>query len=326
MLDLKVRTLILSKTFKPYQLKAGMVFYSSLVLIAGCLIGCGRTVEESDVGVEAELVQADEQEEKAGEDKISVYETTYKPVDGYKDKKSDVTYGEKVGITYYSTTVGVERKANIILPPNYDETKTYPVLYLLHGIGGDEEEWFLGKPVEILGNLVATGEAKEFITVVPNVRARENAYNPTDVFQEGNISAFNNFINDLSKDLMPYINENYNVYTDREHTAICGLSMGGMESLSIGFQMLDTFGYIGAFSPAPTLDTSLLKVDNAENTPYYVMICNGDSDSVVNENPFNYHKVLERNGVAHDFYFIPGADHDFVAWNDGLYNFAKRIF
>lgn len=260
------------------------------------------------------------------EELLALYDTNYKPVDGYMDTREDVTYGERVEITYFSTTTGVDRKANIILPPNYDPNETYPVLYLLHGIGGDENEWFQSKPIEIIGNLVADGKAGEFITVVPNIRAREKDHDISDLYEVSHFNAFNNFINDLENDLMPYIAENYNVYNDREHNAICGLSMGGMESLNIGFRLQDKFAYIGAFSPAPTLDTSILKVDDPSIAPKYVMIVTGSSDDTVGSNPFDYHKVLDANGVENEFYLVPGGKHDFIVWDEGLYTFAQHIF
>lgn len=270
---------------------------------------------------------ADETSGKAADKEaaLALYET-YAPVEGYMDTREDVTYGEKVEITYFSTTTGVDRKANIILPPNYDENTTYPVVYLLHGIGGDETEWFQTKSIEILGNLMNDGEAVPFIAVVPNVRAREKDHDISDMYTQSNFEAFDNFINDLNNDLMPYIAENYNVYNDREHNAICGLSMGGMESLNIGFRLLDKFAYIGAFSPAPTLDTSILKVEDEANTPSFVMIVTGDADDTVGDNPYDYHKVLEANGVDHLFYLVPGGHHDFIVWDEGLYTFAKSIF
>lgn len=315
------------------------------------LTGCGNQASVSDnsasVNEVSENTIVEENEEKelwsmesvmeqvGGEyvntedDKAAItalYDTDYKPVDGFDEEIEGVDYGERIQIVYYSTTTERDRQANIILPPGYDENETYPVLYLLHGIGGDESEWFLGSPEEIIGNLVADGEVVPFITVVPNVRARANDHDSSDVYSAGNIEAFNNFINDLKYDLMPYINENFNVYTDREHTAICGLSMGGMESLSIGFQLLDVFGYIGAFSPAPSLDTSLLYVPDGYEAPIYLLICTGDSDSVVFDNPYDYHTVLAANNVEHTFYFVPGGDHNFFVWNEGLYTFVKNIF
>ncbi|MCH5265789.1 MAG: esterase family protein [Lachnospiraceae bacterium] len=259
----------------------------------------------------------------------------YRPPSDYTTKKADVAYGERKEITYYSTTTERDRKAYVVLPPGYDESKKYPVVYLLHGIGGDHTEWFSGgKPIEILGNLIAAGEADEMIMVFPNIRARANdgaAYELTpDAFQ-----AFDNFINDLRDNLMPYIEKNYPVKTGRENTAICGLSMGGRESLYIGLTMADKIGYIGAFEPAIgvlpyniedglfTEDTMTLPDEYKNNT--FLMIVKGQSDSVVGEWPLTYHKTLEKNGVPHLYYDMPGG-HDFSVWNNGLYNFAKRIF
>lgn len=266
-------------------------------------------------------------DKKAEEDALlAIYEDTYKPAEGYMDTRDDVTYGERVEITYFSTTTGVDRKANVILPPDYDESIQYPVVYMLHGIGGDENEWFQTKCIEILGNLMADGEAVPFIAVVPNIRAREKDHDFSDMYEPSHFEAFDNFINDLENDLMPYIEANFSIYNDREHNAICGLSMGGMESLNIGFRLQDKFAYIGAFSPAPTLDTSILKVDDPAIAPSFVMIVTGSDDGTVGDNPYNYHKVLETNGVDHIFYLVPGGQHDFIVWDEGLYTFAKNVF
>lgn len=242
------------------------------------------------------------------------------------ERNPSVIYGEVVTIEYYSQTTEENRAANVILPAGYDSSVKYPVLYLLHGIGGTENEWFHGKPEAIIGNLIADKTTKPFITVVPNVRARKDDYKTDDILSLSNIEAFNNFINDLSSSLMPYMAENYSVSEKREDTAICGLSMGGMESLNIGFTMLDNFGWIGAFSPAPWLDTKLLSIENDEPTPCLVLICSGNSDNVVGNNPKQYHNILTKNNVDHLWYEYSRGEHNFVVWNHGLYNFVKRIF
>jgi len=90
--------------------------------------------------------------------------------------------------------------------------------------------------------------------------------------------------------------------------------------------MLDTFGYIGAFSPAPTLDTSILTLENSSFVPYLVLICCGNSDGVVQNTPKTYHNILSKNNVEHIWYEYKGGDHNFIVWNHGLYNFVKRIF
>ena len=256
------------------------------------------------------------------------------PPEDYTKKKTGVSYGEKVKITYNSKTTGVDRNAYVVLPDGYSETETYPVVYLLHGIGGDENEWFQGKPMEIVGNLVAEGKADKMIMVVPNVRARKNDKAIYELTVE-HFQAFDNFINDLRDDLMPYIEANYSVKKGRENTAICGLSMGGRETLHIGLKMTDKFGYIGAFEPAVgvlpynlenglfTEDEMTLPQEYMNNT--FLMIVKGREDGTVGEWPLLYHNALEKNGVPHLYYERPGG-HDFTVWSSGLYEFTKRIF
>ncbi|ADL52399.1 alpha/beta hydrolase [Clostridium cellulovorans] len=251
--------------------------------------------------------------------------------------KPNVNYGEMNLIQYNSTTTGTTRKCYVMTPPNYSKDKKYPVLYLLHGIGGTEEGWLEGEPMNIIGNLIATGEASEMIIVMPNVRAMANDGPPTNMLSQENINAFDNFINDLKNDLMPFIEANYPISTTREDTAIAGLSMGGRESLFIGFSMLDKFAYIGAFSPAPgllpypllnykgQLTEEQFTVPENSPEPKLILICNGESDSVVGTTPAYYHDTLTKNDVNHLWYTMPG-NHEFSVWKNALYNFAKRIF
>lgn len=248
----------------------------------------------------------------------------YNPPYGFKSRKYGVNYGTLQRVQYYSSVTGANRNCNIILPPDYNQNKKYPVLYLLHGIGGTENEWLGGAPNEIVSNLVASGQAKEMIIVIPNVRAAYYDGVPANIYGSENIKAFDNFINDLRYCLMPYINQNYPTLTGRENTAIAGLSMGGKETLEIGFSMLDTFGYIGAFSPAPGLQNPL-RITNGQQTPYFVTVMNGQNDSVVGTVPNDYHNKLVQNGVKHLWYTVPG-DHNFDVWSVGLYNFARKIF
>ena len=231
------------------------------------------------------------------------------------------------------------RKANIILPANYTESKQYPVLYLLHGIGGDQNEWLKGATPEIIvGNLTAKEQAKEMIIVIPNCRARANDSATTEFTLE-HYAAFDNFINDLRDNLMPYVKDNYSIATGRKNTAIAGLSMGGRESLNIGLNMTDTFGYIGAFSPGYgvfaysangvsepglfTEETFRLPDEYKNNT--LLMINNGISEGGENAIGGTCHKVLEKNEIPHIFYVTEGG-HDFQVWKHGLYNFALQIF
>lgn len=259
--------------------------------------------------------------------------------ENFKFRNRDVTYGELVKIKYNSTVVGTVREANVILPPNYDSSSKYPVLYLLHGLGGDENEWLVGNPVEIIGNLINSGDVKPMITVIPNVRARKNDLrNPPDVFTKKHFEAFDNFINDLQNDLMPYIHANFSILEGRENTAIAGLSMGGRESIYIGIKLQNIFGFVGAFSPAFGLihysnnnvteegllnEDGFILEDDFKDT--FIMIIHGDSDPVVRDEPFKYHMAFEKNGVKHIYKEFTGG-HDFNVWSYGLYLFVKSLY
>ncbi len=263
---------------------------------------------------------------------------TFEVPANYDKSNSAVVYGEKQSKTYYSTTTKKDRKVNIILPAGYTTEKKYPVLYLLHGIGGDENEWLTGKPQYVIGNLIANGQAKEMIVVIPNCRAREND-KATSEFTLEHYAAFDNFINDLRDNLMPYMKENYSIAEGRENTAIAGFSMGGRESLNIGLNMPETFGYIAAFSPGYgvfayeangvaekglfTEETFRLPDEYKNNT--LLMLNNGKSEGGENALGGTCHKVLTKNGIPHMFYVTDGG-HEMKVWKHGLYNFATRIF
>lgn len=252
--------------------------------------------------------------------------------------QKNVKYGNSDTITYYSSVTKCNRNSEVILPAGYSADTKYPVLYLLHGIGGTENEWMGGNPIEVLSNAVASGTAVPMIIVMPNVRAAANNWYPSgnEMFGPKNIIAFDNFINDLRDCLMPYIESHYNVYTDRAHTAIAGLSMGGRESLFIGIKMQERFSAVGAFSPAPgLLPTPSLGYEGqlTENDfvfkeayiPSLLVICVGTSDNVIGTSAQDYDKAFTKNTIPHQFYTMPGG-HDFSVWKNGLYQFITRIF
>jgi enterochelin esterase-like enzyme len=258
------------------------------------------------------------------------------------EQKADVAYGTVVHKTYDSQTTGQTRGVNIVLPPNYDESIKYPVLYLLHGIFGNEYTLINdnnNKIVEISGNLIAEGTAKEMIIVLPNIFASSDK-DLQPGFNVESTAAYDNFINDLTNDLMPFIEENYSVLTGRENQAISGFSMGGREALYIGLTRPDLFGYVLGIAPAPGLtpgkDWAMthpgqmqedeLRIKNSEETPYLIMVCCGTKDGVVGAFPKSYHTIMERNEVNHIWYEVPEADHDSIAIRSGLYNFIPSIF
>lgn len=267
---------------------------------------------------------------------------TYNIIPGdYNVKKPEVAYGEVKTEMFYSSTVGKEREVTIALPPNYTEEKQYPVVYLCHGLGQDNHQWeWEGKVDAVLGNLLAAGEAEEMIFVLANCRARmDDAGNPKDEFSHSNFQAFNNFYNEFTADLQPYIEKKYSVKTGRENTAIVGFSMGGRTALYLGLGMQDKFGYIGAFCPAPgefsytrngltepgLFEREDFKVKDEYKGQTVVMITAGDDDVVVGEHPYSYHEQLDVNGTEHIWFTLPGG-HDFNVVGKSFYHFVKAIF
>ena len=258
------------------------------------------------------------------------------------DNRSGVTYPRAEHIKYYSEFTKCDRWANVVLPANYDPTKKYPVIYMLHGIFCDEGT-FLNDPayrlVQICTNLAIDGLAKEMIIVFPNMYATgDPSLQPG--FTNEQVLPYDNFIYDLTGSLMPYIEEHYPVLTGRENTAIAGFSMGGREALFIGLERPDLFGYVGAFSPAPGLSPGQdyamkhpgqltedeLTFEGKEYSPYLLLVCCGTADGTVGAFPKSYHQIFDRNGVKHIWYEIPGANHDATAVNSGFYNFVRYIF
>lgn len=263
------------------------------------------------------------------------------PVETY-EKREGVEYGTVHHVTYFSNTTNCERGFNIILPPNYSEDKKYPLIFLLHGIFGNEHVLIddeNNKIVEILGNLKADGKAKEMILVLPHMYATGDP-NMQPSFDPKSVLPYDNFINDLVNDLLPYVREHYSVLTDRDHQAIAGFSMGGRETLFIGLQRPDIFGYVCAIAPAPglvpgkdwamehpgQLSEDEVKFKEGDELPHLLMVCCGSQDGTVGQFPKSYHEIFERNGVKHVWYEVPGADHNSQAIRSGLNNFLKTIF
>ena len=171
---------------------------------------------------------------------------------GFDSMQANMPHGKIDTVSYESKTVGSTRRSLIYTPPGYSKKKKYPVLYLLHGIGGDEKEWLNGgHPEVILDNLYAQGKVEPMIVVLPNGRAMKDDRATGNIFDSAKVAAFARFEKDLLNDLIPFIEKYYPVYTDREHRAIAGLSMGGGQSLNFGLGNLDKFAWIGGFSSAP---------------------------------------------------------------------------
>lgn len=247
---------------------------------------------------------------------------------GFDSIRPDISHGQIDTVKYESKTVGAARKAIIYTPPGFTKTQKYPVLYLLHGIGGDEKEWLNGgQPQVILDNLYAEKKIEPMIVVMPNGRAMKDDRAGGNIMAPDKVQAFATFEQDLLNDLIPFIEKQYPVIKDREHRAIAGLSMGGGQSLNFGLGNLDVFAWVGGFSSAPNTKSPELLVPNPDETKKQLkllwMSC-GDSDNLISFSK-RTHDYLQKNNVPHIYYIEPGV-HDFKVWKNGLYMFSQLIF
>ena len=247
---------------------------------------------------------------------------------GFDSVRVDIPHGLLDTIMYDSETVGTSRKALVYFPPGFSKKQKYPVLYLLHGIGGDEKEWLNGgSPQVIFDNLYAEGKIEPMIVVMPNGRAMKDDRAVGNIFDPEKVEAFATFEKDLLNDLIPFIEKSYPVAAANTHRAIAGLSMGGGQALNFGLANLDTFAWIGAFSPAPNTkppEELLPDPEEAKNKLKLLWISCGDQDRLLTFSK-RTHEYLLIHDVPHIYDILPG-DHDFKVWKNGLYMFSKLIF
>jgi enterochelin esterase family protein len=157
-----------------------------------------------------------------------------------------VPHGAVAAVNYYSTTLAAFRRMHVYTPPGYERgNDKYPVFYLLHGAGDSDDSWSsVGRAGFILDNLIAAKKAKPMVIVMPAGHTRRGVNAPGAIAT----NATDEFVKDLMTDIVPYIEKNYRVQTDRANTAIAGLSMGGNHTLQAAIPNLNKFGYIGVYS------------------------------------------------------------------------------
>ena len=240
------------------------------------------------------------------------------PPSGY-DQVKNVPHGQVSYISYQSKATNSTRRARIYLPPGYSASNKYSVMYLLHGIGGNEDEWYQnGAPNVILDNLIAEGKIQPFICVLPNGNATGN----------GVSDGWTNFTRDLIDSLVPYVEANYSTYTDAQHRTVCGLSMGGGQSFNIGLTNLDTFPYVGAFSAAPnTMQTSQLFPNNgaaAKQKLKFLFISCGTNDNLIG-NGDRVSEFCNSQGIPNTYFRIQGGGHDWNVWKQSLWNYSQMV-
>jgi enterochelin esterase family protein len=272
-------------------------------------------------------------------------------VDYYQPK--EVPHGQVREVWYHSGVTDSWRHALVYLPPDYDSAKTrYPVLYLQHGGGEDESGWIRqGKANFILDNLIAGGSTKPMIIVMANGYATRAGYVLPDMsgtafgspeFMKVMQERMGAFEDDMTKALIPFIDKTFRTIPDREHRAMAGLSMGGMQTFQVTFDHLDLFSYIGGFSGAggmmmmrsgekPDLKTAFngALADPAAFAKKVHLLWIGvgtNEPDRMKAGLENLHSSLDEGKIQHVFYESPGTDHEWQTWRRDLKDFAPRLF
>jgi enterochelin esterase-like enzyme len=265
----------------------------------------------------------------------------------------DVPHGQVREVWYNSKVTGGWRHALVYLPPNYDTeaTKRYPVLYLQHGGGEDETGWIRqGNANFILDNLIAAGNAKPMIIVMAYGYAGRAGQPPPDLTgkpfgspemlkaMQEMASAFED---DVVQVLIPYIDSTFRTLSDRDHRAMAGLSMGGMQTFQITLNHLDLFSYIGGFSGAggmlvlgdrkldPKTDYNGVFADPAAFNKKVHLLWIGvgtNEPERMRAGLLRLNTSLQEASIQHVFFESQSTDHEWQTWRRDLKDFAPRLF
>ena len=249
---------------------------------------------------------------------------------GFDQARPGVPAGRVESFGYHSATTGTRRLASVYLPPGYPAERTYPVLYLLHGIAGNQDEWRgYVRAHHILDNQIAAGRALPMIVVMPNGRARpdDRPPPPDHTFTPEHVAAFERFERDLLESLIPAIEAHYAAASDRRQRAIAGLSMGGGQALNIGLAHLDRFAWVAGFSPAPNTRAAAQLLPDAEAAKRQLALlylsC-GRQDGLLRV-PQALHRGLRQRGIPH-VWTVDEHGHVRESWADNLHHFVQRLF
>ena len=257
---------------------------------------------------------------------------------GYLYQNHNVDHGDVAHVWYDSPRLGMKRRMSIYTPPDYDKGKDFPVLYLLHGAGGDEEAWLtLGRTAQIMDNLIALGKAKPMIVVMPNGNASDDA-GPLESGIKNKERPKTTYEESFA-DIMDYVQSHYQVRKGADNTALCGLSMGGYHTFRISMLNPGTFGYIGLYSAAVRLDRSqksfeeqladhpeaaaqLKAVFDAKPHLYWIAI--GKEDFLYQQN-VALRQYLDKKQYRYEYFENEGG-HIWRNWRIYLSMFAPRLF
>lgn len=255
----------------------------------------------------------------------------------------DVPHGTVSKVWYPSPTLSMEqRRMTVYTPAGYaDSNKQYPVLYLLHGAGGDENAWSeLGRAVQILDNLIAQGKAEPMIVVMPNGNGAQQAVPgeyPNSMYKPSfaNAKTMEGSFEKAFPDIMKYVETHYRTLNDKKHRAIAGLSMGGFHSLYISANYPDLFGYVGLFSAAinrqakgentyiyENLEEKLAKQFADAPELYFIGIGNGD---FLFQDNVKYRELLDSHGYKYEYMETDGG-HEWRNWRKYLNHLLPELF
>ncbi|MBD8489431.1 esterase family protein [Echinicola sp. CAU 1574] len=242
------------------------------------------------------------------------------------DKVMGGPRGEISTMKYYSNATNSIRKALVYTPPGYDEKMRYPVLYLLHGIRGDEYAWFInGQANIILDNLINQGKAKPMILIFPNGRAMKNDRPLGNLFDKEKLAAFDIFKEDLLENLIYAVESKFNVIPDSYHRAIAGVCMGAGQSLNIGLGNQRLFSWVGAFTSAPNFNfTKAAKWTLLNLRMNLIWISCGEKDKCKRLIDAISEELLA-NQIDHIYGFGKGG-YGYHTWKNDLYWFAQLLF
>lgn len=256
-------------------------------------------------------------------------------------KVNDVSHGTVASRWYDSSGLGMDRKLTVYTPPGYENSnEKYPVLYLLHGAGGDENAWVeLGRTGQIMDNLIAQNKAKPMIVVMPNGNVSQDAApgEGSDGFYKPQFMApktMNGSYEESFMDIINFVESNYQVFSDKQHRAVAGLSMGGFHSMHISRYFPNTFDYVGLFSAAimpredatanvySDIDGTLKKQMENGYKLYWIAI--GKTDFLYDANK-EFRKKLDNMNMKYNYKETNGG-HIWRNWRIYLSEFAPKLF
>lgn len=243
--------------------------------------------------------------------------------------------------TYYSTTLGRNRRVVVYTPPNYDRAHVpLPVFYLYHGFWDTRYSWVTeGRLAQILDDLLAEGKAAPMIVVVPEAHALPPEVTPVTSpdfvttavpYLTKNQQAVDD---ELFHDLIPFIEAHYNITQEPRERAIAGLSMGGLQAIETGIVHVGYFEWIGAFSPgvvSAALSDKFLSAlkdpDKINQNLVLFDIASGDDDALVGQFVTQFEAQLKEANIQHNYTVVPGGTHSMFVWRQALYDFLQKLF